>query len=118
FIYGHNMKNGTMFAKLLEYKQKEFYDQHPCFYIYTPNGKISKYQVCAAAVIKDDSQLYNRSYDTTEIWTDYLNLMKQTSLYDTKTAVEPNSQIISLSTCTNVADDERFLLQGVKIGEE
>lgn len=32
--------------------------------------------------------------------------------------VDRNSKIVSLSTCTNVNDDERFLLQGVLIKEE
>ncbi|MEF9840840.1 MAG: class B sortase [Lachnospiraceae bacterium] len=118
FIYGHNMKNGTMFAKLLEYKQTDFYNQHPFFYIYTPDGKATKYKVCSAAVIKDDSELYRISYDTTEAWMEYLNLMKQTSSNKEGIVFNESSQLVSLSTCTNVADNERFLVQGVKIGKE
>ena len=36
-IYGHNMKNGTMFAQLSGYKSQEFYDAHPYAMLLTPN---------------------------------------------------------------------------------
>lgn len=37
FIYGHNMKDKTMFGKLNNYKDEEFYKENPYFYIYTPD---------------------------------------------------------------------------------
>ena len=40
-------------------------------------------------------------------------MCKEDSAYDTGTEVNAQSQIVSLSTCTNVREDERFLLQGV-----
>lgn len=45
FIYGHNMKNGSMFAQLLKYKDDSFYKEHPYFYIYTPDGKVRTYEI-------------------------------------------------------------------------
>ena len=35
FIYGHNMKNGSMFGQLRKYKNNAFCEEHPYFYIYT-----------------------------------------------------------------------------------
>ena len=48
FIYGHNMKNGSMFGRLRKYKSKSFCEENPYFYIYTPDGMEVKYQVFAA----------------------------------------------------------------------
>ncbi len=118
FIYGHNMKNGTMFAKLMKYKSKEYYEQNPYFYIYTPDGKTIKYQVCAATILKDTSNQYEKIYSSDEEWQAYIEAMMSGSRYATNATVTADSQIVSLSTCTNVSDDERFLVQGVKVGEE
>lgn len=52
FIYGHNMKNGSMFAQLLKYKDDSFYKEHPYFYIYTPDGKVRTYEIFSAGVVK------------------------------------------------------------------
>ena len=58
FIYGHNMKNGSMFAQLLKYKNDSFYKEHPYFYIYTPDGKVRTYEIFSAGVVKDTSDSY------------------------------------------------------------
>lgn len=117
FIYGHNMKNGTMFAQLMNYKDKSYYEANPYFYIYTPDGKASKYQIFSAGVVLDVSDNYTWSYASDEEFLAYLDLAKRSSAYDTGVELGVDSKIVSLSTCTNVADEERFLVQGVKIEE-
>ena len=57
-IYGHNMKNGTMFAQLLKYKEQDFFEKYPYFSIYTPDGKESKYQIFVAGVVEDTAVNY------------------------------------------------------------
>ena len=113
-IYGHNMKiGGEMFSQLKEYEEESFYKEHPNFYIYTPDGKTRTYTVFSAAVVKDTADQYNLTYATDEAFESYLKMCKEDSAYDTGTEVNAQSQIVSLSTCTNVKEDERFLLQGV-----
>ena len=72
FIYGHNMKNGSMFGQLRKYKNKDFGKEHPCFYIYTPDGKEATYQVFAVSVVKDTSESYKKWYNTDEEFLDYI----------------------------------------------
>ena len=113
-IYGHNLKvGGEMFSQLKEYEEESFYKEHPNFYIYTPDGKTRTYTVFSAAVVKDTADQYNLTYATDEAFESYLKMCKEDSAYDTGTEVNAQSQIVSLSTCTNVREDERFLLQGV-----
>ena len=113
-IYGHNLKvGGEMFSQLKEYEEESFYKEHPNFYIYTPDGKTRTYTVFSAAVVKDTADQYNLTYATDEAFESYLKMCKEDSAYDTGTEVNAQSQIVSLSTCTNVKEDERFLLQGV-----
>lgn len=118
FIYGHHMNNGSMFAKLLKYKDASYYQAHPYFYIYTPNGMVNKYQIFSAGVVKDTSDSYIQTYPDDESYQKYIDYIEQQSAYATGVEVTAASKIVSLSTCTNVRDDERFLVHAVKIGEE
>lgn len=118
FIYGHHMNNGSMFAKLLKYKDVNYYKAHPYFYIYTPNGMINKYQIFATSVVKDTSDSYIKWYEDDEAYQNYLSYIEQEADYVTGVEVTAESKIVSLSTCTNVRDDERYLVHAVKISEE
>lgn len=117
FIHGHNMKNGSMFGSLRRYKTKSFCTSNPYFYVYTPDGNVSTYQVFAACIVESDSRSYTKSYSTDEDFMDYINYIKQKSLYQTGVTVNADSQIISLSTCTGRSDSQRLLVHGVKISE-
>lgn len=117
FIYGHNMKNGSMFGKLRKYKSAEFYKENPYFYIYTPDGKEVKYQIYAVCIVEDTSESYNKSYTGDNDYLKYLKYIKSISRYDTAVEVTADSQLVSLSTCTNVTETQRLLVHGVKIEE-
>ena len=108
FIYGHNMKNGSMFAQLLKYKDDSFYKEHPYFYIYTPDGKVRTYEIFSAGVVKDTSDSYIMDYADDAAFQTYIDYIKQQSAYPTSAEVTTASKIVSLSTCTIVRDDERF----------
>ena len=115
FIYGHHLNvGGEMFSELLEYESESFCKEHPNFYIYTPDGKVRTYTVFSAGVVKDTADNYKIDYASDADFEEYLKLCQDSSNY-TVDDVELNaqSQIVSLSTCTNVRDDERFLVQGV-----
>ena len=117
FIYGHHLNvGGEMFSELLEYESESFCKEHPNFYIYTPDGKVRTYTVFSAGVVKDTADNYKIDYASDADFEEYLKLCQDSSNY-TVEDVELNaqSQIVSLSTCTNVRDDERFLVQGTGV---
>jgi sortase B len=58
FIYGHNMKNGSMFGGLRKYKSQEYFEAHRNFYIYTPE-KVNMYEVFSAYT----TDAYGFTYD-------------------------------------------------------
>lgn len=119
FIYGHNLKvGGEMFSQLSEYSSEEFCKEYPNFFIYTPDGKIRTYKVFSAAVVKDTADNYNMTFATEEEYTKYLQMCQETSNYSVDVTLDVSSKIVSLSTCTNVNDDERFLVQGVLVKEQ
>ena len=118
FIYGHNMKNGSMFGQLRKYKSADFCKQYPYFYIYTPDGKIMQYQIFAVGIVEDTAESYMKFYSNEEEYEQYLDHIQSIARYDTGVEVTAGSQIVSLSTCTNVTETQRLLVHGVKISEE
>ena len=117
FIYGHNMKNGSMFGQLKKYKSKDFCKEYPYFYIYTPDGKEITYQVFAVCTVEDTAESYRKSYADEADYEKYLKHIQGIAHYDTGVEVTATSQIVSLSTCTNVTDTQRLIVHGVKISE-
>ncbi len=116
-IYGHNLKvGGEMFSQLSAYADEAFCKQHPYFYIYTPDST-KVYQVFSAGVVKATAENYNVDFNTDEDFLDYIQLCRNSSNYQVDVELNEGSRIVSLSTCTNVLEDERFLVQGVLIEE-
>ena len=56
-VYGHNMKDGKMFADLLRYKDKEYCKLHNIINFITPN-EVQKYEVVAVCKVKSDDEWY------------------------------------------------------------
>jgi sortase B len=117
FIYGHNMKNGSMFGQLRKYKNAEFCQENPYFYIYTPDGREQKYQVFAVGIVEDTAESFKCIYANDAEYEQYLKHIQKISPYKTGVNVMVESQIVSLSTCTNVTETQRLVVHGVKISE-
>lgn len=114
FIYGHNMRVGEqMFSQLKNYRDEEYGKKYPYFYIYTPSGEVRTYTIFSAGVVDARSDNYKIEYASDEEFQEYLDLCLESSLYDFGVEVNTDSQIVSLSTCTSVTENERFLVHGV-----
>ncbi len=118
FIYGHNMKNGSMFGKLREYKSSKYCEKHPYFYIYTPDGKVRTYQVFATSIVETDSESYQIHFENEEEFERYIQIVRKSALYATEVSVDGEDYIVSLSTCTNVTETQRMIVHGVLISVE
>ena len=112
-LYGHHMKDGTMFHDLLEYAEKDFYQEHKKIKFDTIyKGGQGEYEVIAAfysqiyAEDKDIFKYYTYAGITTEEQFDeYVEGVKDISVYDTGVDAEYGDQLITLSTCSyHVAD--------------
>lgn len=112
-IYGHNIKNNTMFATLMQYEDQAFFEKHRYFSIYTEDG-VSVYGIFAAFRTGESSEAYQYGFADDEDFMNYIALMQSWSVIDAGMSVGKDDQIITLSTCTNV-NNGRFIVQGVKI---
>ena len=116
-IYGHNMRNGTMFGSLKKYKDKTYFDSHRDINIYMP-GRILKYRIFAAYVFDDRHILLNFDFTNKverEVYLDEVfNQRKLSDNISNDVTVGADDKIITLSTCTS-NDGERYLVQGVLV---
>lgn len=114
-IYGHNMKNGSMFQTLHKYKNRQFFMEHPDLYIYQ-EGRILKYRIFAAYVYDSRHLMKSFDFDDELIFRIYLNSVltkkEMSSNIDTDVSVTTEDKIITLSTCNN-NDAQRYLVQAV-----
>lgn len=110
-VYGHNMKNGSMFAVLKKLTGQEFYDAHKEFYILTPEGN-RRYEIISVFQVDALSSLYDRQFATIEdkqVWLDRV-LQKSAVLSPYTTSVEDT--FVMLSTCVS-GDDLRARIVAV-----
>lgn len=117
FIYGHNMKNLSMFGRLKEYKEQEFLTGKEYFWIYTPTVNY-QYQIFSIHEAKVDSGLFRTFTDKGDEFTEYILASKAASRYDTMVGVTGEDKIVTLSTCTARGDNWRLLVQGKLVGVE
>lgn len=116
-VYGHNMKNGSMFGGLKRYQEENYYKEHKYFYIFTED-KMYRYQVCSAYTTTAGSDVYTTQYDTVEDWLAYEQKIIGYSIIDTNVSLEKEDKIITLSTCHGVHTDNRFIVQAKLVAEK
>lgn len=108
FIYGHSMKNGTMFATLLRYRNQSYYDAYPSLYLYTPYGKY-RLDIFSAYETKDNDKVYSTGYNL-EDYSDFISYAFSKSLVKADVSVAADDKIVTLSTCAYSSNDARFVV--------
>ena len=120
-IYGHNMKNGTMFHDTLKYEGKAFYDGHKTIHFDTLEGE-GLYEivaVCYTQIYEENAQVF-KYYQYASIVDEasfdaYVQGVKALSIYDTGVTPVWGDQLITLSTCEYSVEDGRFIIVARKV---
>ncbi len=120
-VYGHNMKNGTMFAPILDYKDKEFWQEHKIICFDTIYEQ-AQYEVIAAFRTEinetdQDGFHYYHYTDLTnnETFDEFIKHVERLSLYDTEIETEFGDQFLTLSTCAYHTNNGRFVVVAKKL---
>lgn len=119
-LYGHNMRDGSMFAKIKSFEDQDFYEKHPVFWFITPD-KAMLFQIFTAYVAqpRDFDVTYSveaEEFNTYEEFADILKKMEEYSEIKTNVFPDSSDQIMALSTCTN-ARVTRFTVTGKLVYE-
>lgn len=109
-IYGHHMKDNSMFAGLVQYKKQAFYDEHPVALLVTPDAYY-KIQFFSGYVSDTMSDAWDLSFDELE-FSSWLNDIQEKSCFKASAIPSKTGRIITLSTCTYEYDTAKFVLHG------
>lgn len=116
-IYGHNMRNGTMFGSLKKLlNDEEIIKSDPYFYVFTED-KSYMYEIFAVYITSAGSQTYDLIMDE-EGQKEYLEYIDKTATYRTEKEVTASDRIVTLSTCYGLHSKTRTVVHGVLIAEE
>ncbi len=99
-IYGHNMKNGSMFAKLKYLKDAEKLTENPYMWILTPDGNY-RYKIFSVFDTPYNSDTYSQFTGSGVIVKDWAEKMKKQSYVPIDMEVSGDDLYVTLSTCTN-----------------
>lgn len=120
-LYGHNMKNGTMFKTLHYYDDKEFFENNKYIYVYTAKDT-RVYEIFGAYEYDDRHLLKNFATENAGEYQKYLESIKKLSdacgHFDRDMSLYSSDKIITLSTCIANKPESRYLVQGKLIAVE
>lgn len=114
-VYGHDMKNGSMFANLHLYEDQAFFDANPYVYIYLPNQAL-KYRVFATVVFDDRYILGNYDFRDPVDFQKYLDELKSSinGHVNPDVNVTQETGILTLSTCIATSPNERWMVNATR----
>ncbi|WP_258106889.1 class B sortase [Christensenella minuta] len=110
-VYGHNMKDGSMFASLAEYKDQKYYESFPIMILHTPDGDF-KIELFAGIVADGNYEFVRFEFQDDGDFTDYINTLKAKSTFESNTIIRPDDRIITLCTCSHEFNNARYALFG------
>lgn len=120
-LYAHNMKNGTMFAALLNYADENYYRKHPTIVFDTieQDGLYDIIAVFREKVHYSDETGVFRYYNycgelDKEQFDEYVDRIKEISFYDTGITAAYGQKLLTLSTCSYHTENGRFVVVAVK----
>lgn len=106
-VYGHNMRNGSMFAEVMKFADSAYFDSHRYGWIATPE---TVYRIdffsCAKANMNDEL------YDGSTLINEWLSHIYDASVVWENADFSGNDRFISLSTCSYEFENARIILTG------
>lgn len=109
-LYGHNMKDGSMFADIKKYRKQDYWKEHEWIQIYV-DGRKETLRVFACILAEDgESAAYTCTFGSMEEKLAFIDQMKASSVIQTDYTPQPEDVFLTLSTCTGPNGKDRLLL--------
>lgn len=114
-LYGHHMKNGSMFKDIIKYKEESFFKEHQDITIYTPQRE---FHLRPFTVLYTDADGERRrtKFDTEEDFDGYVEKMTKKGLFYQKPN-EPIGTLWSFVTCSYELADARTILYAYEVSQ-
>lgn len=114
-IYGHNMKNGTMFGMLNHYAKQSYYDENPVMYLYTPEGR-RELVILGGMKVEPDDDVYSMIDGRDEQNALVRKIMENSTFNASKESAQGADdrgdllRLVMLSTCNGRNSFKRYVL--------
>lgn len=119
-LYGHNMADGSMFANLHKFSDKDYFDENRYMYVYTPDRKLT-YEIVSAFVYDDRHIMNSFDFDDDKVYQEYLDSVLNPRSVNSNVregiTLDTDDKLLVLSTCLN-SGSGRYLVQGVLVNDE
>lgn len=117
-IYGHNMLNGTMFSNLTKMLDKSFFNDDNNTYInLITENKTTLWKIFSVYVTNPDTYYMTIGFSSSNEYLNFLNNIKNKSIYDFRENINSDDKILTLSTCTNL-NTKRLVVHAKLIYEQ
>lgn len=110
-IYGHHMKNGTMFYDLMEYKEQSFYDEHTIALLVTPTCKY-KIHFFSGYVSSTSASAWDVDFSDVG-YEEWLSELTGKSCFTASVVPAQEDRVVTLSTCSYEFNNARFVVHGI-----
>jgi len=115
-LYGHNMKDQSMFTQITKYKENEFFKNNRYIYFDTLNIE-GKWEVFSAYVAEDSFNYIKTNFKTNEEYLKFLKAITDKSLFSAKVQLSAKDQILTLSTCSYEFKNARFVVHAKRVNK-
>lgn len=112
-IYGHNMKNLSMFGKLKFYRQENYYEDHQYFQILV-EGIVYRYQIFSYFDVSEtETEICRVDFASEKDFSDFIKKLQKRSLKDTEIEVDSHDKVVTLITCYSTG--RRTVVNAVRV---
>ncbi|MBD3108538.1 class B sortase [Bacillus sp. AGMB 02131] len=116
-LYGHNMKNGTMFHALNDYSNQVFFEEHPFIETFSPDG-YRKWSIFSTYNTDTDFNYLQIKFATISSYEDFLNtILSKSDFHNQEIQVIKDDHILTLSTCSDDYENGRRVVHAKLIEE-
>lgn len=113
-IYGHNMKDGSMFGTLKQYKKRAFYDANRRFTLSTLYED-TEWEIFAAYISPPTLDLIPTDFTDDQAFLDFVAFRQRKSAYPNEVDILPTDKILTLITCTYEIRDGRYVIHARRV---
>jgi sortase B len=112
-IYGHHMKDGSMFRDLVGFKDAEFFNNNKVIQLYDMYGE-TEWEVFSAYVTKYDFPYLITQFENSREYLSFIKKLKDKSNIKSNVQISEKDKILTLSTCTYEYKDARLVVHAKK----
>lgn len=113
-LYGHYMSDESMFGSLWNYQDQAYCQLHPIIQFDQP-GNPGDWEIFSVYITEAEYDYRQPSFANDTDFSNYMNRLKARSMYDTGVVLNPDDEVLTLSTCIYTFDDARFAVHARKI---